>query len=322
MKTLRVHILTTLMLLISGLCLAQQTPQWTQYMLNKYGVNPAFGGMEQSLSITTGIRSQWNQLPGSPKTQMINAHIPMYFLKGSVGMNVVNDETGPLRRTEVGVSYNYVQDATWGLISVGLRVGAQQVTLNGQELRTPDGIYVDQTVDHQDPRLLGVSHNGISPLWTLGAYYIKDLLEVGLSLENFPSNKKEAGKTTYNSKTAITLFASYQYPLTEIVSIEPNILLKTDGVETQLDIGVLGYYNQLFGGLSLRGYSSNTLDAFSIIAGTKLSKHIKISYSFDMGLSGLRSHHDGTHEFIINYNLHRPIRTGELPKIIYNPRFR
>ncbi|MEL6124525.1 MAG: type IX secretion system membrane protein PorP/SprF, partial [Bacteroidota bacterium] len=104
--------------------------------------------------------------------------------------------------------------------------------------------------------------------------------------------------------------------------IEPNVLLKTDGVVTQVDLGILGYYERLIGGLSLRGYGQNSIDALGILAGTKVSKHVRISYSFDIGLSGVYDVQDGTHEFVVNYNLNKPIRTGELPKIIYNPRFR
>lgn len=301
---------------------AQQTPQWTQYILNKYAINPAFGGLEQSLSITTGIRSQWNQFPGSPKTQIINAHLPLYFLKGSAGMSLINDQTGALRRTIVSASYNYVHDASWGLLSVGLRVGGQQVRLDGRALRTPDGVYIDQTFDHLDPRLSATDVAGFSPIWSLGLYYIKDALEVGLTLDNTPGSNIEAGATRLSNSSAMSFFASYQYDVTDDIAVVPNVFVKSESGQTQVDIGALGYYQQFFGGLGLRGLGGNSLDALGIIAGTKLSPKLRISYSFDIGLSDLGQFHDGSHEFIVNYNLQRPIKTGELPKIIYNPRYK
>ena len=301
---------------------AQQTPQWTQYILNKYAINPAYGGLERSLSVTTGIRSQWNQFPGAPKTQAINAHLPLYFLNGSVGMGLINDESGALKRTVVSLSYNYVYDASWGLLSVGVRGGAQQVNLDGTQLITPDGIYVDQTFDHQDPLLPTTNIAGYTPQWALGVYYMYEGVEAGITLDNVPNSNLDAGGTLFSSAASMTLFASYQYGLTEQFSIVPNLLLKTESGQTQLEIGALAYYNQLFGGLSFRGYSQNSLDAMGIIAGTQLSKKVRISYSFDIGLGGFADLHDGSHEFIINYNLQRPIRTGELPKIIHNPRYR
>ena len=301
---------------------AQQQVQWTQYMLNKYTINPAYAGLDKSLSITTGIRSQWSKFEGSPKTQFVNAHLPLYFLSGSMGIGLVNDIIGPIGRTEASISYNYVVKNQLGLFSAGVRVGAQQVRLNSQLLRTPDGIYQDQIIDHQDPLLGIVNPNGFSPLWSIGAYYIKDLLEVGVALDNFPETNATAGATTYSTTQTISLFASYQYPITEMISVEPNLFVKTDGVQTQVDIGVLAYYQTVFAGLGIRGIGGNSKDALGIIAGTRLSKKVRLSYSFDLGLSGLSEFHDGTHEFIFNYNLSKPIRTGELPRIIYNPRYR
>ncbi|MEL6389315.1 MAG: PorP/SprF family type IX secretion system membrane protein [Bacteroidota bacterium] len=314
--------LTLMSALTTGRMEAQQLPQWTQYLQNKYAINPAYAGLDKSVSVTAGIRSQWTQLPGAPKTQVINAHVPLYFLSGAMGVSIANDETGPLRRTSAMVSYNFVYDTPFGLFSFGASLGGQQVNLNGSALRTPDGIYVDNSIDHQDPRLLAGTATGFQPIWTLGAYYVRDLLEVGLSIDRFPNLGAEAGSTTFTNSSSVSLMASYQYPLNEAITIEPNVLLKTDGVVTQVDLGILGYYERLIGGLSLRGYGQNSIDALGILAGTKVSKHVRISYSFDIGLSGLGVVQDGTHEFVVNYNLNKPIRTGELPKIIYNPRFR
>lgn len=306
----------------SGCLLGQQQPQWTQYMLNKYTVNPAYAGLDKSLSITTGIRSQWSGFEGAPKTQFVNAHLPLYFIQGSVGVGIVNDQVGAIGRTEFAASYNYVMDTDIGLFSAGIRVGAQQVRLQSNRLRTPDGIYQGQLIDHQDPLLGVVNPTGMSPIWSLGVYYVRELLEVGVAFDNFPEVSLSAGATTYSSTQNMSLLASYQYPVTDLISIEPNIFIKTDGVQTQVDIGLMGYYKTVFAGLGIRGIGGNSQDALGIIAGARLSEKVRLSYSFDVGLSAIRDFHDGTHEFIFNYNLSKPIRTGELPPIIYNPRYR
>ena len=321
LKLNRIGIFLFLILLGASLQ-AQQGVQWTQYVMNKYAINPAYAGLDKSLSITGGIRSQWSKFEGSPKTQILNAHLPMYFLNGSVGFSLENDQAGPLRRTSGAVSYNYVYDGSFGLISFGGRIGIQQVGLNTDALITPDGIYQDQTIDHQDPRITVANPVGITPIWSLGGYYILDMLEVGLAFDHFPNTGSEAGATTFNNESQISLFASYQIPVGEILSVEPNFFVKTDGAQTQVDLGVIGYYETVFAGASIRGLNGNSLDALGMLVGTRLSKNVRISYSFDLGLSGLSDFHSGTHEFLFNYNLAKPIRTGELPKIIYNPRYR
>jgi len=97
-------------------------------------------------------------------------------------------------------------------------------------------------------------------------------------------------------------------------------LPRTDFAQTQTDVGAILYYDNVFGGATIRGYNSNTVDALNFIGGVQLNENVRLSYSFDLGLSGIRTFHEGTHEFIINYNLNKKIRTGEYPPIIYNPR--
>lgn len=300
---------------------SQQSPQWTQYILNQYAINPAYAGLDRSLSVTAGFRSQWSKFDGAPKTQMINGHLPLYFLNGSAGMMLLNDELGAFRRTSFSLSYNFVQDSPIGLFSFGMRVGAQQININSTELVTPSGTYIDNTFNHNDPRLSNADLSGYSPLWSLGAFYIKDFLEVGFAVENGPGHSIEAGNSTFSERATFSAFASYQIPVTEILSIEPNLFVKTDGTQTQTDLGVVGYYEQFIGGFSVRGLNANSLDAIGVLAGVRVNDNVRVSYSFDLGLSDFRQFHDGTHEFLINYNLNKPIRTGELPRIIYNPRY-
>lgn len=298
----------------------QQQAQFTQFMLNKYALNPAFAGLEKSLSITAALRTQWTQLPGSPSTQMINAHLPLYFLSGSAGIDVLNDEVGATALSRITVSYNFVQDTPFGLFSAGLKAGFRQVRLRSGELRTPTGNYADQSIDHRDPILASGAVDGLSPAWGLGFYYVGNDIEFGISWEDI-GNTTVSGNARLASSDMVAIIASYDIYTAAELKISPTLLVRTDFAQTQTDLGVLASYTKYFGGFTLRGYNSNSLDALNVIAGTQLSAHLRISYSFDLGISSLQNFHDGSHEFMVNYNLNKKIRTGELPRIIYNPRF-
>jgi type IX secretion system PorP/SprF family membrane protein len=300
---------------------AQQYPQLTQFMFNKYALNPAFGGLEYSLSVTGTYRTQWTEFQGAPRTQMLNAHMPFYYLHGSVGMSMENEQIGAANRTLLTGSYNYVQESSLGLFSIGFRAGVQQVSLDGSEIRTPGGRYQDQVIDHRDPLIQSDRQRGISPVWGLGFFFAGYDMEFGLTFDNVPSNNFSSGDAAYNPSQYATLYLSYEYVFSELISFEPVVLIKSDFSQTQTDIGMLVNYTNLFAGASFRGYNSDSLDALNVIIGGKLNEHLRISYSFDLGLSGLRTFHDGTHEFVVNYNLNKKIRTGELPRVIYNPRY-
>jgi hypothetical protein len=93
-------------------------------------------------------------------------------------------------------------------------------------------------------------------------------------------------------------------------------------VQTQIEGSVRIVYDDFVtGGLSVRGYSQNTLDALVIFGGLKLSDHLTIAYAYDLTLSALNQASSGTHEVMLKYNLNRIIGAGLPPRVIYNPRF-
>lgn len=300
---------------------AQQHSQYTQFMLNRYAHNPAYGGLENSLSITTGLRTQWNEFDGAPKTQFVNVHLPMYILAGSVGLALENDELGAFKRTQLSASYNYVYESVIGLVSGGVRAGVNQVRLEGDRLRTPDGVYVDQSINHNDPLLSSGQLNGLAPTWGMGFYLVNEYFQGGLSFDNVPENNFTAGSAHYKSSKLFSIFASTDIYLSDILLLRPVVLIKSDGVQTQTDIGSLAYYEKFLGGVTLRGFNSDSFDSVNFIAGVQLNEHFRLSYSYDFGINDLRSFHDGSHEFVVNYNLNKKIKTGELPRVIYNPRY-
>ena len=54
--------------------IAQQLPQFTQYMYNTISVNPAYAGSREALSVVGLHRSQWVGFQGGPITQTLSIH--------------------------------------------------------------------------------------------------------------------------------------------------------------------------------------------------------------------------------------------------------
>ena len=148
-------VITYWLYIVAGtqISLAQQAPQFTMNMLEKYRFNPVYGGMDASLSVTGSLNSQWEGLPGAPKFQNISAHMPLYIANGGVGMQFVHDQLGVEESVGFRASFNYVYEASFGIISTGIGLGAIQKKIDGSRLRTRDGIYEGQTIIHNDPIL-------------------------------------------------------------------------------------------------------------------------------------------------------------------------
>ena len=116
------------------ICPAQQTPQYTQFLLNNYGMNPAACGFSNNhIEMLTGFRRQWVGFDDSPTNQFIN--INTYFgRKGSfnrgwhgVGAFWEGDRMGRIFQSD-----NYYASYTYnmrllrnGYIAFGIAAGAR-----------------------------------------------------------------------------------------------------------------------------------------------------------------------------------------------------
>lgn len=303
-----------------GLVLGQQRPQFSQYMLNKYYENPAYGGLERSLCIFTSYRNQYSEFPGGPSTFYIGADMPFYIWNGAIGFSVYNQKSGVFNNTNLKLSYNYVMNSAFGFFSFGGRLGIDRLDVNGGGIITPDGTY-EGVFSHNDPTLDVVPFGGMGLSWEMGAYFYGNELEAGILLSELPTHKFAIGDGNYNRAFSGSAFIQYKYSLSDEIRILPSALIKADQAVLQAEIGVLAKFkDNLVTGLNFRGYNQTSIDAFSVIIGTNLGKKYFVSYSYDFSLSKIKEYSQGSHEIMLSYNLQKLIGIGLPPKIIYNPR--
>ena len=149
---------------------AQQPAQFSLFMLNPYGENPAAGGLEKTLVATGGFRSQWVGLQGSPQTQYINVSLPLSIISSGMGIQVMNESIGARSGLTAKLSYNYIKKMGDAQLSIGVAGGIIQGTIDGSKLRTPSGDYNQGVIDHQDKILNTASLNGIVPTFDAGIF--------------------------------------------------------------------------------------------------------------------------------------------------------
>ena len=318
--------LFTLLILAFALSLAygQQPAQYSLFMMNKLNWNPAYAGLDNSLSATGVYRAQWAGLEGNPITQNVNVHMPLYILSSGIGINLENDELGAERRTTGTVSYNYqLPVGRRGLLAIGLSAGLAQRTLDGSKLRTPDGDYdIDASVIIHNDGLLPISQiNASAATFGAGIYYYSERFEAGLAARNLSEPIVDLDAISLVLKRTFFFNAGGHFDLGGSLSLHPSLLARSDLAQTQTDIAaILQYNDNIFGGASFRGYNSDNIDAVAFIAGFKLSENVTLAYAYDLTLSALNQVSNGSHEVMINYNLNKRLGTGRPPKVIYNPR--
>lgn len=308
-------------ILITTLAVAQQPAQYSLYMLNPLGWNPAYAGIDNSLNIAGVYRKQWVGLEGSPSTQNLSAHMPLYILGGGVGVNIENDELGAERWTTGTLAYSYQLELDAGVLSFGVAAGMVQRQLDGTKIRTPQGEYTEPgNPNHNDPILPFGLESAITPTFHAGAYYTSEWMEAGVSVRHINEGKAELGNLSLSMKRNFNLNVGFHFDVTRSLSVHPFALLRSDLTQTQVDFSVIMRYNDnIFGGASFRGYNANSRDAVAILAGFKLSEKFTLAYAYDLTLSDLSTVSNGSHEIVLTFST--PIGgKGKLPPIIYNPR--
>jgi type IX secretion system PorP/SprF family membrane protein len=314
---------------ILSLCIStswgQQAAQYSLYMLNPYGSNPAAAGLEKTLVATGGFRSQWVGLEGSPTTQYINVSLPLSILSSGVGISVENESIGARRGLSAKASYNFIKKIGDAQLSFGASAGILQGAIDGAQLRTPSGDYTQGVIDHQDRFLNSVNVNGIVPTFDGGIFFKNNSLDLGVSIANLTEPKLTLDKqvvTQLQLKRHYSVYASTHFALFAGFVAHPSVFLRSDGKQTQVDFStIFRYDNNFFIGTTFRGYSNSTQDALVVLGGFKLNPKMTIAYGYDITLSALKTVNTGSHELVLQYNIGRELGKGKLPPIIYNPRF-
>ena len=302
-------------------CVAQQEQQNSQFTFTKYRTNPAYAGLDYSLSVDALVRSQYTGIPGQPMTHYFSLHLPAYILSGALGAEIYRATEGELTHNSITGSYNYVYNLPFGFLSGGVRAGLLQTSVDGESLRTPTGDYDLNVFSHYDPILTNSNFSGLAPIWELGAYLLMGDPQFGVSVSRTPIIKHRIGKSEVGLVTHLDLYGQYRYRYSDELHFLQAVLLKSDFNVVQSDVSLLAEINgNIFGGIGLRGYSSSSLDAMSIITGLNLGRHYRLSYSYDIGLSELKRVNEGSHEILLNYNLKKIIGLGNTPKLEYNTR--
>src|SRR5476651_1728464 len=145
---------------------AQQRPQYTQYVFNNLLLNPAVTGIENYTDVRAGYRSQWTGLQGAPVTSYLTVSAPIGndFLNGDatafpaqggvnpssrlytqnymaaephhgIGFMIVTDQAGPITQTNIDATYAYHLGLTERInLAVGVAAGVSNINLNTNEL--------------------------------------------------------------------------------------------------------------------------------------------------------------------------------------------
>lgn len=123
----KAFIIIFIMLGIADVANSQQLPVYSQYLYNKFLINPAVAGSSGVTSVNLTVRQQWAGYYGAPQTYSLSYQSRLYkksyLLRESVfkrkvyrpktsgkvgfGVNVFSDVNGLVHRTGIIAAYSY-----------------------------------------------------------------------------------------------------------------------------------------------------------------------------------------------------------------------
>jgi type IX secretion system PorP/SprF family membrane protein len=297
--------------------MAQQDPQFTQYMFNTLYYNPAFSGVEGVTKITAMHRSQWlGYQPsfgggGAPTTQIISMTSPIFKINSGFGAYIVNDKLGAQNNLEAQASFAYHLGIKESKLSLGVKVGAYSQTLNFD-------LY--KATDPDDPLLKASGKESqVRPDVSVGAFFRKEKYYAGVSFNHLIKSEFDFGLSQRNAlKSHMYITGGYFYQLNFDVRFQFSTLIKTDFTKTSFDLGGLAYFKDtMWGGLSFRqSEAAILLLGYSFMK----DKSLKLGYALDYVIKDQKAKQPTSHEFMLAYEL--PVNPGSGKKVVRTPRYR
>lgn len=311
---MRQLIITLTFVFSSVILFAQQEIQYTNFMFSQMAYNPGYAGSNDAICGTLLDRQQWMGYQGTdgnggaPKTFYLTLNAAVPAILGGIGLNITSDQIGFETNMAVRLAYAFRLNLGPGKLGIGLQGGFINKRIDFSKFNP---------VDPNDPLLGGPGgpasvgeQSAMSFDLAFGLYYkIPGKLYAGFSSTqmqglwggqaSFPT--ATAGDPQYRGHYFI--YGGYYYELGSSITLNPNIMVKTDFSSAQFDINLLAYYNnQIWAGVTYRA-----TDAVAILAGYKVDNTgtaidgLKAGVSYDITTSAMSRNSSGTFEIFLNY---------------------
>jgi type IX secretion system PorP/SprF family membrane protein len=324
MKKIACTLTACLSILIAS---GQQKPQYTQYILNNYILNPALSGIYNYTDVKLSYRSQWTGLKGAPVTDYFSIQGPIgkkdyktiatsfqvpgqnprgtYYGENStpskphhgVGLFILNDKTGLYNRFSADASYAYHMGLSARInLAVGFAAGITNISYDLSRVNFAEP--GDPVVSGGNGHTL----NSLRPDLSAGLWLYSTDYFVGLSAQQIiPQQYTFSGKPALEKATLIPHFfatAGYGFQLSDDIKVTPSVMFKyVQGTPTvpQFDFNIKFQYLDLL----WAGGSYRYQDGYSAMVGFNVGNTFNLGYAYDFTTSHLNTVSGGTHEIII-----------------------
>ncbi|TAH26334.1 MAG: type IX secretion system membrane protein PorP/SprF [Cytophagales bacterium] len=299
---------------------AQQRPQYSQYMLNNFILNPAVAGTSEHYDIKAGYRNQWTGINDNadptnirgiaPRTLYVTGHMHLGQHIGpyrgkhrnepknfhGLGGMIVADKTDITSFTSFYLAYSFNMKLADNLrVALGTFLGGQQFRLDGSLVRVRDPL---------NPLSSGITKT--VPDGSLGAWIYSSDFYVGASAHQLFQNKLFANDLNLANQglnklsSHLFLTGGYLFKVNKDFKIIPSFLVKyVSPAPMSFDINLkTRYKDMMWAGASYRQDGS-----LVFLLGGVIKNLIEFGYAFDYSTAAISRTNAGSHEIIVGVRL-------------------
>lgn len=304
MKGLLKFLILVLVTFVAIQSMAQQLPQFTQYMYNTISINPAYAGSRETLSIVGLHRNQWAGFPGAPTTQTLSIHSPLRNEKIGLGFSLINDELGFENHFYMYGDFSYtIKLNEISKLAFGVKAGFTSFNLDNRLFEL-----------NPDDQLIGKIEERWRPNVGAGAMWLWERGYLGLSAPRLINHNYTNSPYKVMERISYYFTGGYVFNIGYTTKFKPAFMVKaTNGAPLSIDASAnFLFYEKLWLGTAYR--FNDTAGALGFMADFQIFRDWRIGYTFELPTSEIRPYTNNTHEFIIMFEVFNPRRRVTSPR--------
>lgn len=307
----KIYYLLFVLILGSTQMLAQQDPQYSQFMFNKMYFNPAYAGSQKNLCISCMYRKQWIGIDRAPQTATLLGHGTAFQRRLGLGASLTYDQIGFTNRVDLETSYAYrIEFKNEDFLALGLRGSLYYMQIRWDQA---------QAVNGQDNAIPATATSRVFPNFGAGVYYQSKYWYVGLSVPHIFRNKisfsdvqNRAAGIEPTIREHYFLMGGLAFDLNKKVGLQTNIMAKyVQGAPFDMDINL----SVVFMGKLLVGVTYRIGDAVNAMIRWRVAPQLQIAFSYDYTVTRLQQYNAGSLEVLLQYCFYKKSDK------VNNPRF-
>ena len=288
----------------SGVALAQQDPQFTQFMYNKLIYNAGYAGTSGGVCGNLQYRQQWASFDGAPSSIVLTGDMALKTLPVGVGLNVMTDKIGPMNTLFLRAAGSYHLKVGPGKLGLGLDIGMVQKSISADWI-VPEPLKTDPSIpgSYGSNGLSNPDLNKATFDLGFGAFYqIPGEFYLGLSSTHLPAQSIKDGDLSFKLSRHYYLMGGYTFKLNPWSKLTPQFMMRSDISATTVDLNLTYLWSDMVwvGGTYRTGANVPAILAgFQGRAGYANTIGYKIGFSYDFNTNPTKSYFGPTYEILL-----------------------